>query len=257
MIFAAGLGTRLRPLTDNMPKALVPVHGEPLLHHVLTRLTGAGFDDIVINVHHFADMIEDYLRTSCWPDKVRISISDERDLLRDTGGGIRHAGPLLGDGNFLVHNVDIFSNLDIEAMIKGRDAGALATLLVSDRQTSRYLLFDTGGRLVGWMNVGSGEVRSPFAELKRRPQENAPFDYKEFVASHGLAMHAFNGVHLISPEIFGLMAQWPERFSIIDFYLSVCDTHKIAAYLQPGLQMVDVGKPDSLHEAESRFFPCL
>ena len=135
--------------------------------------------------------------------------------------------------------------------------GVPATLLVSNRQTSRYLLFDTGGGLVGWMNVGSGEVRSPFAELKRRPQENAPFDYKGFVASRGLAMHAFDGVHLISPEIFGLMAQWPERFSIIDFYLSVCDTHKIAAYMQPGLQMVDVGKPDSLHEAESRFFPCL
>ena len=134
MIFAAGLGTRLRPLTDNMPKALVPVHGEPLLHHVLTRLAGAGFDDIVINVHHFADMIEDYLRTSGWPDKVRISISDERDLLRDTGGGIRHAGPLLGEGNFLVHNVDIVSNLDLRAFYDAFPDGALAMLAVSRRE---------------------------------------------------------------------------------------------------------------------------
>lgn len=255
LIFAAGLGTRLRPVTDTRPKALVTIHGKTLLEYAVEKFVAAGITQIVINVHHFAGMIMDFVRERNGFG-ADISFSDESDLLRETGGGIRHAGPLLdGSGPFLVHNVDILSNLDIAAMTRNGDGSALATLLVSDRKTGRYLLFDAGGSLVAWMNVKSGEVRSPFAGLRRPPQENTAFDYEDFVASHGLAMHAFDGVHLISQEIFGLMAQWPERFSIIDFYLSVCDTHRIAAYMQPGLQIVDVGKPESLMEAESRFFP--
>ena len=114
MIFAAGLGTRLRPLTDSMPKALVPVCGKPLLQITIEKLLSGGYDDIVVNVHHFAGQIRDFLSGRDWPG-ARISISDETDMLRDTGGGIRYAEPLLGDGSFLVHNVDIISDLDLAA----------------------------------------------------------------------------------------------------------------------------------------------
>ena len=116
MIFAAGLGTRLRPLTDTMPKALVPVGGEPLLYHVATKLKGAGFDDLVINIHHFPDMIREYVHLQ-GDFGIKVYFSDESDLLRETGGGIRHARPFLEGGNFLVHNVDILSDLDLRWFI--------------------------------------------------------------------------------------------------------------------------------------------
>lgn len=240
MIFAAGLGTRLRPLTDNMPKALVPVHGEPLLHHVLTRLTGAGFDDIVINIHHFADMIEDYLRTSGWQDKVRISISDERDMLRDTGGGIRHAGPLLGDGNFLVHNVDIVSNLDLRAFYDAFPDGALAMLAVSRRETSRYLLFDDDMRLAGWTNTATGEVRSPYPDLD-------PASCKKY---------AFAGIHVLAHKALGLFGAegFGEKFPVMDFYLKVADRYPVCGFVQDDLKIIDVGKPQSLAALEEEPF---
>lgn len=263
MIFAAGLGTRLRPLTDTIPKALVEVGGKTLLEHTVERLKRAGFREIVINIHHFADMIRDYV---CSHDffGAEISFSDESDFLRDTGGGIRHAAGLLNDGEpFLVHNVDILSNLEIGQMAESfnhdtlqADRGGkrpLATLLVSGRQTQRYLLFNSEGHLVGWMNIKSGEVRSPFAWLGRTPDTDVEscnsFDYKAYIAQRGLKMYAFDGVHIISPEIFRLMADKPERFSIIDFYLSYCDRWIITPYLQPGLKVVDVGKIGSLQRA--------
>ena len=170
LIFAAGLGTRLRPLTDTMPKALVPVGGKPLLQHVMDKLRSAGCDDFVVNVHHFAGQIETWLREHETPG-VKVAVSDERDLLRDTGGGIRHAKELLLDGNlgdggfFLVHNVDIISDLDIRWFCSCARPDALAVLLVSERKTSRYLLFDDDMRLVGWTNVRTGEVRSPYCSL--------------------------------------------------------------------------------------------
>lgn len=263
MIFAAGLGTRLRPLTDTVPKALVEVGGRTLLEHTIERLKRAGFREIVINIHHFADMIRDYL---CSHDffGAEISFSDESDLLRDTGGGIRHAAGLLNDGEpFLVHNVDILSNLEIGRMAESFDHDALraerggerhlATLLVSGRQTQRYLLFNGEEHLVGWMNIKSGEVRSPLAWLRRTPDSGGEscnsFDYKAYIVQKGVKMYAFDGVHIISPEIFGLMADKPESFSIIDFYLSYCDRWLITPYLQPGLKVVDVGKPASLQKA--------
>ena len=163
MIFAAGLGTRLKPLTDTIPKALVPVGGRPLIEIVIDRLKTAGFDDIVINVHHFADMIEEYVR-SRHDFGIRIRFSDERDTLLDTGGGILHAKSLLeGAGHFLVHNVDILSDVDLKSFAASAASDALATLLVSRRQTSRYLLFDNGMHMAGWTNVSTGEIRSPYA----------------------------------------------------------------------------------------------
>ncbi len=241
LIFAAGLGTRLKPLTDIMPKALVPVDGKPLLRHVLDTLEAAGYDDITINAHHFAEQIYDYVIHSSGLEEQPgpgVHISDERDLLRDTGGGILHAERYLRDGgNFLVHNVDIFSNLDIPAFVASARPDALATLVVSDRPTSRYLLFDNDMRLRGWTNVKTGEVRSPFVD----------FD------PTGCARLAFSGIHLISDRVFGIMkdGESPEKFSIIDFYLSVAADFPVYGYVQPGYRMLDVGKLDSIALAES------
>ena len=226
LIFAAGLGTRLRPLTDTMPKALVPVAGKPLLEHVAGKLVAAGYDDLVINVHHFADQIRAYAAArGDWG--VHVAFSDETDLLRETGGGIRHAEPLLaGTEPFLVHNVDILSNLDLAWFRAQHRPGDLATILVSDRPTQRYFLFDDDGRLVGWTNLATSMVRSPYPGID--PDQCTRL--------------AFSGIHLISPDIFPLMREWPEKFPIVDFYLSVCRTHAVRAAVMPGLELHDVGK---------------
>lgn len=226
MIFAAGLGTRLKPLTDTMPKALVPVNGEPMLKMVLDRLIAAGYDDIVINIHHFASQIRDYIAAN---DSfgVRINFSDESDLLRDTGGGIKFAEPLLGKAeSFLVHNVDIDSNLDFGWFRERHRDDAAATLLVSPRETSRYLLFDDGMRLVGWQNIKTGEIRSPYGSID--PDQCTPL--------------AFSGIHYASPSIFPLMQDFPDVFGIIDFYLSICRTHIVRGVVPDGFKVRDLGK---------------
>ena len=228
-IFAAGLGTRLRPLTDDRPKALVEVGGKTLLERAVSTLKEAGFLDFVINVHHFADQITDYLAQhdnfGC-----NIAVSDERRLLLDTGGAVVAARGLLGDEPFLIHNVDIISNLDIRNFVaKGLD-GALARLVVSDRPSSRRLLFDGDGCLRGWHNVKTGEVRGPAAS---RPS----------VVRQELA---FSGIHLISPAIFDLMKGWPEKFSIIDFYLFACASHRIEAFVPDGFRLRDMGTPQAV-----------
>lgn len=237
MIFAAGLGTRLKPLTDTMPKALVPVGGKPLLEIQIRKLVAAGFTDIVVNVHHFAEQIVRFVEERDGLG-ARVRFSDESGALLDTGGGIRKAAPLLsgGDGDglpFLVHNVDILSNVDLAGFYRsGRDAAAY--LLVSSRETQRYLLFDEEDRLVGWTNLKTGEVKSPYPELD--------------VAA--CRKYAFAGIHTFSPRLFPYFEGWPEKFSVIDFYLSVCDKEPIYACPSPGLKVLDVGKPESLAQAE-------
>ena len=233
MIFAAGLGTRLKPLTDTMPKALVPVCGQPLLYHVLTKLVAAGYDDIIVNVHHFPDQIIDYL---CIHDfGAHITISDEREFLRETGGGIKHVRPLLTEP-FLVHNVDIISNLDLKWLREQHRSDAVATVVVSERETQRYLLFDEDGRLKGWTNVKTGEVRSPYPDID--PAK--------------LCKLAFAGIHLMSPAIFDAFDKlgFGERFSIMDFYIQACADYPVYAAVPPDFQMVDVGKKETLSEAE-------
>ena len=236
MIFAAGLGTRLKPITDTIPKALVPVCGEPLLKHVITRLKDAGIDDIVVNVHHFADQIVSYLEQNDFG--VRIAVSDESDRLLETGGGILHARDLLLDpeGRFLVHNVDILSDLDISAFMEAWRPGALASLLVSPRKTQRYLLFDNDMRLVGWTNLSTGEVRSPYPGLD----------------PSGYTMLAFSGIHQMSDDVFGVMESegMGERFPIMDFYLKVCDRYPIYGIRPASIELIDVGKLDTLAVAE-------
>ena len=237
MIFAAGLGTRLKPLTDTMPKALVRIGGEPLIKHVILRLKEAGFQRIVVNVHHFAQQIIDYLEEN-EHFGLDIRISDETEQLLETGGGIKKARDLFDPYSpVLIHNVDILSNVDLTAFYDHACAsGAEATLLVSERQTKRYLLFDEEYRLVGWTNKETGEVKSPHDWVKDELQS--------------LQMLAFSGIHVFSPALFPLMDQWPDRFPIIDFYLNACATHPLFGYVADNLRMIDVGKLNSLQQAE-------
>ena len=234
MIFAAGLGTRLKPLTDHMPKALVPVAGKPMLEHVIGKLKAAGFDEIVINVHHFANQIIDFLKEKN-NFGIRIWISDETEELLDTGGGIKKAAHFF-DEPFLVHNADILSNVDLKALYEYHLASENdATLLVSPRKTVRYLLFDEGNRLCGWVNKDT---------LQTKPEG---FIYQPEVQKE----YAFGGIHIISPTLFRYMGdEWTGKFSIMDFYLKTCDTAKLGAYAKEDLQLIDIGKPDTLAKAE-------
>ena len=231
MIFAAGLGTRLRPLTDTMPKALVPVNGKPLLHHLLCKLQKAGCSQVVINVHHFAQQIADYIATHDYG--MRIDLSDESDQLLDTGGGLRKAASLLkGDEPILVHNVDILSNLDIAQLMAAHSSDNLATVVVSPRTTSRYLLFDNAMRMRGWNNIKSGEVKPKGLDISE------------------LQPYAFAGIHVVSPRIFEAMEGMSHKFSIIDFYLQAMNEQRIMGYTPPEFAMLDVGKTDTLQPAE-------
>lgn len=265
LIFAAGLGTRLKPITDTLPKALVPVCGRPLIEHVTMKLKAAGVDEAVVNVHHFADKIEDWINSQ---DIMQMNVSDERAMLLETGGGILHARPYLeGCGSFLVHNVDILSDLDIRWFESQVRPDALATLLVSERKSSRYLLFDPQTmRLAGWTNVSTGEVRSPYLEAEHVPETLAGSD-GAFEPSRCLRL-AFSGIHILSDKVFdvmqeyvhmaGIRPEFPEgkgtdsatRFPIMDFYLSVCGTCNIYGVAAKELKLIDVGKLDTLEQAE-------
>lgn len=241
MIFAAGLGTRLRPLTNHTPKALVPVAGTPMLERVILRLKEAGFDDITVNIHHLGEQIIDFLRAR---DNfgITIHLSDERDMLLDTGGGIRKARPFLdGDEPFLVHNADILSDIELAAFYRHHvDSDAEATLLVSERKTSRYLLFDEQQQLHGWLNKSTGEVK-PEGFVYRQGE------FREL---------AFGGIHVISPSLFRRMesGQWTGKFSIIPFYLSVCRETRIQGYPLQGFHWFDIGKPETLKLAEEMLY---
>ncbi len=243
MIFAAGLGTRLKPITDHMPKALVSVGGEPLIKHVIKKLISAGAERIVVNVHHFAQLITEYLNDNN-NFNTDILVSDESEKLLDTGGGIKKAAPLfLEDNPILIHNVDILSNVDLRKFYDtacriNTETGttdADAVLLVSQRKTKRYLLFNDDMRLVGWTNIETGEVRSPYPNLNPT----------------SCRMYAFAGIHVISPRMFKMMdEEFPDKFGIIDFYLKACDRHTIKGYLKEDLKLLDVGKLNTLNEAE-------
>lgn len=238
MIFAAGLGTRLRPLTDTMPKALVPVCGKPLLYHVACKMRDAGYDELVVNVHHFPDQIRRYLTENDLG--VTFYISDESDALLETGGGILHARKFLENTGepFLVHNVDILSNLSLPWLRGVTRPEALSTLVVSDRQTRRYLLFNNDMRLVGWTDTSTGEVRSPFPGLN-------PSDCRKY---------AFGGIHNVSPRIFGAFDAlgFSGRFPIMDFYLNACAEYPIYGAVPENLELTDVGKPETLSDYSLR-----
>ncbi len=237
MIFAAGLGTRLRPLTDTVPKALVRVGGVPMLERVILKLKAAGIDEAVVNVHHFSGQIEDFL-ASRGNFGIRIAISEEPLEALETGGGIRHAAPLLrGSGRFLVHNVDILSDLDLSFLFSQDRRDSLATLVLSEsEEADRYLLFDDDMCLAGWTDVRSGEVKSPLPD----------FDPSRF------RRLSFCGIQMLSEEALGMMEGWPEKFSIIDFYLAAAVTGRVRGVLARDLKLIDIGSPSKLAEADRR-----
>lgn len=249
MIFAAGLGTRLKPLTDNMPKALVPLAGKTLLQWQIERLKAAGITEIVVNVHHFPDMIINYLREN---DNFgcRISVSDERDMLLETGGGLRKAKNLLiGNENWelnneeepiLVCNVDILSNIDIPTLLQAYNPNEMGVVVVSPRDTQRYLLFDADNRLCGWTNIATGEIKGEKA-IKQQGKD--------------MNKLAFSGMQVLNPRIFSTMdkviADKGEKFSLIDLYLSIADKEILKAFIPENYRMMDVGKINQLSEAEA------
>ena len=256
MILAAGLGTRLKPLTDTMPKALVPVDGTPLLDINIRRLQAQGYDCFVINVHHFAQQIIDYVGNQDYAPLVRFS--DETEQLLETGGGLKHAQGLFHDeAPILIHNVDILDNVDYAWFARQQQPDEDAVLMVSQRQTKRYLLFDNAMRLMGWKNIETGEVKSPFPWLRESEftvDENLqviPLTSHLSSLTSRLYAFAFSGIHLFSPRLFPLMERFPDRFSIIDFYLSVCHRARIVGLVNNDLRMLDVGKLDTLTEAEN------
>jgi len=234
LIFAAGLGTRLKPITDNLPKALVPIAGKPLLEHVIQKLKAQGFDEILINVHHFPDQIINFVKVNNAFD-IRIEISDERELLLDTGGGIKNAASFFDDNKpFLVHNVDILSTLNLNELYHQHlRTNPLATLVVSKRDTSRYLLFDDDLRLRGWINEKTGETK--------------PLDFQH---PERFAKFAFSGIQVLSPHVFNIMESYPQKFPIMDFYLENMKQNNILSFVPVDYKMIDVGKLNVLEEAE-------
>lgn len=236
MIFAAGLGTRLKPLTDTMPKALVPLAGKPLLQWQVEKLRDAGITDIIVNVHHFPDMIIDTIRrNNGWG--CNISISDERDMLLDTGGGLKKA---VIEGPILACNVDILSNIDLRTLVSEYERTGVSQLVVSERKTQRYLCFDKRDSLCGWTNIATGELKGK--------------DGRHL---------AFSGLQILNGEALRLLRQIQEdKFSLIDFYLHLCEqnyqsliTHHqspiiLKAYVPLDYRMMDVGKIDQIEEAE-------
>lgn len=235
MIFAAGLGTRLYPFTQSVPKAMVEVNGTPLLGLVIQRLKYFGFDEIIINVHHFPEQIISYLHQNA-NFGIRIEVSDERELLLETGGGLKKAAWFFDDGKpFLVHNVDILSKLDLGVMYKAHlNSDALATLAISERKTSRCLLFDEVHTLCGWRNLKTGEEK--WARRIESTQES-------------LLQASFSGIHIIDPRIFQEITQ-EGKFSIIDTYLELGATHRIAGFCHDESGWLDVGKPETLEQAQ-------
>jgi NDP-sugar pyrophosphorylase family protein len=232
MILAAGLGTRLRPLTDDRPKAMVELNGRPLLEWTIRRLIKHGFDDLIINVHHFADQIIDFLAEQN-NFGIRIQISDEREEILETGGGLKKACPFFGKAPFLLCNTDVVTDLDLNAFYQAHIAsGALATLATRWRSTSRYLIFNEKQTLCGWQNTKTGEVRMS------RP------------VTGNLQLRAFSGIHVINPRIFDLITE-EGKFSIIDTYLRLAKHYEIRSYPHDNDIWIDVGRPESLREAKT------
>jgi NDP-sugar pyrophosphorylase family protein len=240
MILAAGLGTRLKALTQDKPKALVPLNGKPLLQHCIENLIDNGFQHIVINVHHFGEQIIDFVGSHHFD--ADIDISDERDLLMDTGGGIVKATPLFkGSKAVLVHNVDIVSNVNFGEMSQQfLDSGDDAWLLTQDRETNRKLLFDDENLLVGWTNKAEQQFKWVYPEKTGPSTGSGALDYQEL---------AFSGLHFFRSDLFAEFEV--KRSSVIDLYLYLAKTNRILSKpIQPDYWF-DLGKPEQLEAAEN------
>lgn len=236
LIFAAGLGTRLKEHTSDKPKALVELAGKPLLQHTIEKLISYQITDITINVHHFADQVISYIESHPF-DGANIHISDERQELLDTGGGLKKAEHFL-DGNepVLIYNVDVISNLDLTILENyHHGSGSLATLVVRQRETSRYLMFSKDLLLAGWKNQSNGDTKISRTDSF---DDAIPF--------------AFSGIQIVQPQIFKLITE-KGKFPIIDLYLRLAKTKKICAFVDTSTVWMDLGKPDQLKMAEQLF----
>jgi NDP-sugar pyrophosphorylase family protein len=231
MIFAAGLGKRLGSITHNIPKALVEINGKTALHIAVERCSSYGFDDIVINVHHFADMVEEEV-SRLNSMGFRISVSDERDMLLENGGGLYKAKKFFDNNPFLLYNVDIISDLDLSALYRLHiEKGGLATLAVRHRPGRRFLLVDSNGQLRGWRNISTGEQI-----LAGKTQDE-------------LTEIAFSSMHIVEPEIFNYMTEG--IYTMIDMYLMLAADHNIYTMKHDEGYWVDVGTPESLEHVRN------
>ncbi|MBC8144132.1 MAG: nucleotidyltransferase family protein [bacterium] len=233
MILAAGLGTRLRPITQSLPKALVEVGGVPMLKLVAQRLIAAGATRLIVNVHHHPQQIIDYIASNAGFG-VETHVSDESGELLDTGGALLQARPLFTrDAPFILHNVDVVTDIDLGAMYRAHVASnALATLAVMRREASRYLMFDDDGTLCGFGNAATGlhrEARTPVGQAEHL---------------------GFSGVHILDPQVFDLMME-TGAFSIITMYMRLAANHRIAAYRVDESRWIDIGKPEQLEQARN------
>ncbi len=237
-ILAAGLGTRLKPWTDHHPKALALVNGKSLLHRNIEYLQKFGITEVVVNVHHFADQIIEAIETNKgWGS--HISISDETDMVLETGGGLVKARNLLeGCETFVLMNCDILTNLDLNILINQHQENlAIATLAVAKRETSRYLLFNQNQEMVGWKNIKTDEIKLPG---------------KQKLGTAAPTPMAFSGIHVISNSIFDKI-NFMGKFGMIDLYLDLCADNKIIGYDHSDDLVLDVGKPESIVKAEELF----
>lgn len=234
MILAAGLGTRLKPFTSQHPKALAEVNGRALLEHNIEWLKQFGVKDIIINTHHFAQQIVDFVEANR-SFGINISFSDESDGLLETGGGLKKASWFFkGESDFILMNADVLTDLSLQAMHRQHySSAALATLAVSERETSRYFLFNEANRLCGWQNISTGERRIAIDVAPLQPL-------------------AFSGVQMLNTLIFDQIFQ-QGKFSMVDVYLAVCVENKVMGYNHTGSRFVDVGKPESITAAEKLF----
>ncbi len=234
MILAAGLGTRFKPWTDKHPKALAVINGKSLLQRNVEYLQRAGITEVVVNVHHFADQIQSAInKNSGWGSDI--VISDERDLVLETGGGLMKARTLLKDRSFVLMNVDILTDMDLKNMIAMHEKlQPLATIATSDRNTSRYFLFDHFGNLCGWTNTNSGEEKIVRETADRQKR-------------------AFSGIHVIDPGIFSLV-KLSGKFSMVDLYLSLAAEEIIKGFDHSETRFIDVGKPEAVAQAERMFY---
>jgi NDP-sugar pyrophosphorylase family protein len=235
MIFAAGLGTRLQNETAAKPKALVEIGGKPLLQHAVEKLKNEGITEIVINVHHFSELVISFLKKNDFG--IPIHISDETKKLLDTGGGLKKAAHyFVGNEPILIYNVDILSSLKLQILIDEHlKSGALVTLAVRKRETQRYYKFDSEMNLTGWLNKKTGETKI-----------SVPGKFESATEM------AYSGFHVIQPEIFSLMPE-TDRFSVTDFYLEMAKTHVIKGFTDDSDLWMDVGKPEQLEEARKKF----
>src|SRR5664280_526970 len=233
MIFAAGLGKRLGKITQSIPKALVDINGKTTLQLAVEKCTSSGFEDIIINVHHFADMVEDEVKRLN-KKGFRISVSDEREKLLENGGGLYKARDFFDNHPFLLYNVDIISDLDLSILYAFHlEKKGLATLAVRHRPGKRFLLTDKAGQLRGWRNISTGEQI-----LAGVPED-------------GLSEIAFSSMHIVEPEIFNYMNEGV--YSLVTLYLNLAAKHNIYTFKHDYGYWIDMGSPDSLDSVRKLF----